>query len=104
MSTEREEVSALIALMAKCIRGYCWHKRYESEPVPVDVEFHEETRRIDVTVYESRTCAYCTCKDNMKAHGIEDKDKVALPLFTQYGIITCTGCRFHSGRTEPLER
>lgn len=45
---------------------------------------------------------YCTCKENLEAHGLGTRDRVRIPLCTLYGIMTCMECRFHTERKQEV--
>ena len=40
---------------------------------------------------------FCTCKDNLIAHGISDAEAAEMPVFTMQGLLCCAACGFDSG-------
>ena len=89
----------LNVIAARVKAGKCSYLVHEVSPLNVTaIPTDPETRKMEFAVTGGSANFYCTCKDNIAAHGIQDKDQVELPLFTLRGLMCCLECRFHSGR------
>ena len=90
----------LNSIIAKVKTGRCNYLVCETDQIDVKAPpGNPELCQMEFEVTGGGTSYYCTCKDNLEAHGVFDKERIELPLFTMRGIMCCLECRFHSGNT-----
>lgn len=93
-----QELNYIIARAkaAKCSYLVCETAQIDVKALPGNPELCQ----MEFEVTGGGTSYYCTCKAKLEAHGISDKERVELPLFTMRGMMCCLDCGFHSGRNE----